>query len=40
MTLGDVNPQARGVSAAVHESTEGGGYLVIVFGGKKRSTPC
>jgi hypothetical protein len=40
MTLGDVSPQARGVSAAVHESTEGGGYLVIVFGGKKHSTPC
>jgi hypothetical protein len=24
MTLGDVTPQARGVSAAVHESTDGG----------------
>jgi hypothetical protein len=40
MSLGDVSSQARGVSAAVHESTEEGGYMVIVFGGKKPSTPC
>ena len=39
MTLGDVTPQARGVSAAVHESTEGGGYLVIVFGGEEAFDP-
>ena len=39
MTLGDVTPEARGVSAAVHESTEGGGYLVIVFGGEEAFDP-
>ena len=39
MTLGDVTPQARGVSAAVHESMEGGGYLVIVFGGEEAFDP-
>jgi hypothetical protein len=41
MSLGDVSPQARGVSAAVHESTEEeeGGYLVIVFGGEEAFDP-
>ena len=42
MSLGDVSPQARGVSAAVHESTEqgeGGGYLVIIFGGEEAFDP-
>ena len=41
MSLGDVSPQARGVSAAVHESTEEGegGYLVIVFGGEEALDP-
>jgi hypothetical protein len=40
MALGDVSPQARRVSAAVHESTqEGGGYLVIVFGSEEAFDP-
>jgi hypothetical protein len=41
MSLGDVSSQARGVSAAVHESTEEGqgGYLVIVFGGEEAFDP-
>ena len=39
MTLGDVAPRARGVSAAVHEATEGGGYLIIVFGGEEAFDP-
>jgi hypothetical protein len=40
MSLGDVSPQARGVSDAVHESTEEeGGYLAIVFGGEEAFDP-
>jgi hypothetical protein len=39
MSLGDVSSQARGVSAAVHESTEEGGYMVIVFGGEEAFDP-
>ena len=40
MSLGDVSPPSRGVSAAVHESTEEeGGYLVIVFGGEEAFDP-
>ena len=40
MSLGDVSSQARGVSAAIHESTEEeGGYMVIVFGGEEAFEP-
>ena len=39
MSLGDVSSQARGVSAAVHESTEEGGYMIIVFGGEEAFDP-
>ena len=41
MSLGDVSPQAKGVSVAVHESAEEGegGYLVIVFGGEEAFDP-
>ena len=39
MSLGDISAQARGVSASVHESTEEGGYMVIVFGGEEAFYP-
>ena len=41
MSLGDVSPQAKGVSVAVHESTEEGegGYMVTIFGGEEAFTP-
>ena len=39
MSLGDISAQARGVSASVHESTEEGGYMVIVFGGEEAFDP-
>lgn len=41
MSLGDVSPQAKGVSVAVHEPAEEGegGYLVIVFGGEEAFDP-
>lgn len=39
MTLGDTSPGARGMSVAVHEVTEGRGYLVIVFAGEEAMDP-
>ncbi|HSK82439.1 MAG TPA: hypothetical protein VK902_03425 [Rubrobacter sp.] len=39
MTLGDTSPGARGMSVAVHEVSEGHGYLVVVLAGEESMDP-
>ncbi len=39
MTLGDTSPGAKGMSAAVHETSEARGYLVVVFAGEEAMDP-
>ena len=39
MILGDTSPGTKGMSAAAHEASEGGGYLVIVLAGEEAMDP-